>query len=238
LMAQRDGREREDKKQRSWKYMAKDLMEKGAILQRDKETYAIAPHIAGGIIDPAGLKKIAEVAEKYNAAALKITSAQRIAIVGLKPEDLDFAWADLGMKPGAAIGLCVRSVKICPGTTFCKRGLQDSVGVGLKLDELYHGMDMPSKFKMGVSGCPNSCAEPAVKDLGLMGTAKGWTVLVGGNAARKPRLGVVLAEALSDEEALALVEKVIGYYKANAEKQRLGEFIEEIGFEKFQGEVL
>ncbi|MCR3883538.1 MAG: NAD(P)/FAD-dependent oxidoreductase, partial [Methanothrix sp.] len=191
-MAQRDGREREDKKQRSWKYMAKDLMEKGAILQRDKETYAIAPHIAGGIIDPAGLKKIAEVAEKYNAAALKITSAQRIAIVGLKPEDLDFAWADLGMKPGAAIGLCVRSVKICPGTTFCKRGLQDSVGVGLKLDELYHGMDMPSKFKMGVSGCPNSCAEPAVKDLGLMGTAKGWTVLVGGNAARKPRLGVVL----------------------------------------------
>jgi len=238
LMAQRDGREREDKKQRSWKYMAKDLMEKGAILQRDKETYAIAPHIAGGIIDPAGLKKIAEVAEKYNAAALKITSAQRIAIVGLKPEDLDFAWADLGMKPGAAIGLCVRSVKICPGTTFCKRGLQDSVGVGLKLDELYHGMDMPSKFKMGVSGCPNSCAEPAVKDLGLMGTAKGWTVLVGGNAARKPRLGVVLAEALSDEEALALVDKVIKYYKANAEKQRLGEFIEEIGFEKFQGEVL
>lgn len=238
MMAQRDGREREDKKQRSWKYMAKDLMEKGAILQRDKETYAIAPHIAGGIIDPAGLKKIAEVAEKYNAAALKITSAQRIAIVGLKPEDLDFAWADLGMKPGAAIGLCVRSVKICPGTTFCKRGLQDSVGVGLKLDELYHGMDMPSKFKMGVSGCPNSCAEPAVKDLGLMGTAKGWTVLVGGNAARKPRLGIVLAEALSDEEALALVDKVIKYYKANAEKQRLGEFIEEIGFEKFQGEVL
>lgn len=218
--------------------MPKDLMEKGAILQRDKETYAIAPHIAGGIIDPAGLKKIAEVAEKYKAAALKVTSAQRIAIVGLKAEDLDSAWADLGMKPGAAIGLCVRSVKICPGTTFCKRGLQDSVGVGLKLDELYHGMEMPSKFKMGVSGCPNSCAEPAVKDLGLMGTAKGWTVLVGGNAARKPRLGVVLAEALSDEDALALADKVIKYYKANAEKQRLGEFIEEIGFEKFKVAVL
>lgn len=218
--------------------MAKDLMEKGAILQRDKETYAIAPHIAGGIIDPASLKKIAEVAEKYKAAALKITSAQRIAIVGLKPEDLDAAWADLGMKPGAAIGLCVRSVKICPGTTFCKRGLQDSVGVGLKLDEKYHGMEMPSKFKMGVSGCPNSCAEPALKDLGLMGTAKGWTVMVGGNAARKPKLGLVLAEALSDEEAFALVDKVIGYYKANSEKKRLGEFIDEIGFENFKKSVL
>jgi NAD(P)H-nitrite reductase large subunit len=218
--------------------MAKDLMEKGAILQRDKETYAIAPHIAGGIIDPASLKRIAEVAEKYKAAALKITSAQRIAIVGLKPEDLDGAWADLGMKPGAAIGLCVRSVKICPGTTFCKRGLQDSVGVGLKLDEKYHGMEMPSKFKIGVSGCPNSCAEPAIKDLGLMGTAKGWTVLVGGNAARKPRLGVVLAEGLSDDEAMALVDKVIGYYQANSVKKRLGDFIDEIGFEKFREEVL
>ncbi|KQC15883.1 MAG: NAD(P)/FAD-dependent oxidoreductase [Methanothrix sp.] len=218
--------------------MAKDLMEKGAILQRDKETYAIAPHIAGGIIDPASLRKIAEVAEKYKAAALKITSAQRIAIVGLKPEDLDGAWTDLGMKPGAAIGLCVRSVKICPGTTFCKRGLQDSVGVGLKLDEKYHGMEMPSKFKIGVSGCPNSCAEPAVKDLGLMGTAKGWTVLVGGNAARKPRLGMVLAEALSDDEAFALVDKVINYYKANSEKKRLGEFIDEIGFENFKKAVL
>ncbi|HPA16027.1 MAG TPA: NAD(P)/FAD-dependent oxidoreductase [Desulfobacterales bacterium] len=218
--------------------MAKDIIEKGAILQRDKETYAIAPHIAGGIIDPSGLRRIAEVAEKYNAATLKITSAQRIAIVGLKPEDLDDVWSDLGMKPGAAIGLCVRSIRICPGTTFCKRGLQDSVGIGLKLDEKYHGMEMPSKFKMGVSGCPNSCAEPAVKDLGLMGTAKGWRVLAGGNAARKPRLAQVIAEELSEEEALALVDRVIKYYRANAKKQRLGEFIEEIGFEKFKEAVL
>lgn len=218
--------------------MAKDIIEKGAILQRDKETYAIAPHIAGGIIDPSGLRRIAEVAEKYNAATLKITSAQRIAIVGLKPEDLDDVWSDLGMKPGAAIGLCVRSIRICPGTTFCKRGLQDSVGIGLKLDEKYHGMEMPSKFKMGVSGCPNSCAEPAVKDLGLMGTAKGWRVLAGGNAARKPRLAQVIAEELSEEEALALVDRVIKYYRANAKKQRLGEFIEEIGLEKFKEAVL
>lgn len=217
--------------------MAKDIMEKGAILQRDKESYAIAPHIAGGIIDPAGLRRIADIAEKYNAATLKITSAQRIAIVGLKPEDLDDAWTDLGMKPGAAIGLCVRSIKICPGTTFCKRGLQDSVGIGLKLDELYHGMEMPSKFKIGVSGCPNSCAESAVKDLGLIGTAKGWRVLAGGNAARKPRLAQVVAEELSKEEALALVDKVIKYYQANAGKQRLGEFIEEIGFDKFKEAV-
>jgi len=218
--------------------MSKDILEKAAIVQRDKETYAIAPHIPGGIIDPAGLRKIATVAEKYGAKALKLTSAQRIAIVGIRPEDIDKAWKDLGMKPGAAIGLCVRSVKICPGTTFCKRGQQDSVGVGLRLDEIYHGMELPWKFKMGVSGCANSCAEPAVKDIGLIGASKGWRLLVGGSSGLKPRIGQVLAENLSDEHALLLIDKVISYYKVHAKKQRLGEFIEEIGIEKFKKDVL
>lgn len=218
--------------------MTKDILEKGAIVQRDRETFAIAPHIPGGIISPADLRRIADVAEKYNAKALKITSAQRIALVGIGPEDIDSAWNDLGMKRGAAIGLCVRSVKICPGTTFCKRGQQDSVGVGLKLDEIYHGMQLPWKFKMGVSGCANSCAEPAVKDIGLIGTPKGWRLLVGGSSGIKPRLGQMLAENLSDEEALRLIDKVINYYKDHAKKQRLGEFIDEISFERFKQEVL
>lgn len=217
--------------------MSKDILEKGAIVQRDQETFAVAPHIAGGIIDPAGLRKIADVAEKYNAKVLKITSAQRIAIVGIKSEDLDNVWEDLGMKPAHAIGLCVRSVKICPGTTFCKRGQQDAVGVGLKLDGIYHGMDLPWKFKIGVSGCLNSCSEHAVKDVGIVGTSKGWTITVGGSAGVKPRIGRSLVENLSDEEVFETVDKIINYYKAHAKKQRLGEFIEQIGFEKFKEEV-
>ena len=218
--------------------MSNDILEKGAILQRDKETFAIAPHIPGGIIDPAGLRRIADVAEKYNAKVLKITSAQRIAIVGIDPKDIDAAWNELGMKAGAAIGLCVRSIKICPGTTFCKRGQQDSVGVGLKLDQIYHGMQLPWKFKIGVSGCANSCAEPAVKDIGLIGMSKGWKLLVGGSSGVKPRLGLVLAENLSDEAVLALIDKIIQYYKDHAKKQRLGEFIDEIGFDKFKQDIL
>ena len=218
--------------------MSNDILEKGAILQRDKETFAIAPHIPGGIIDPAGLRRIADVAEKYNAKVLKITSAQRIAIVGIDPKDIDAAWNDLGMKAGAAIGLCVRSIKICPGTTFCKRGQQDSVAVGLKLDQIYHGMQLPWKFKIGVSGCGNSCAEPAVKDIGLIGMSKGWKLLVGGSSGVKPRLGVVLAENLSDDAVLSLIDKIILYYKEHAKKQRLGEFIDEIGFDKFKQDIL
>ena len=217
--------------------MKDNLPEKGAIVQRDRETYAIAPHIPGGIADPKTLRKIADVAEKYGAAALKMTSAQRIAIVGLKEEDLDNVWAELDMKPGAAVGLCVRSVKFCPGTTFCKQGKQDAVGLGLKLDEKYHGMPMPSKLKMAVSGCPNYCSEPAIKDIGVMGTAKGYTLMVGGSAAASPRLSEVVAKELSEEEVLESIEKIVNFYINSGTKKRLGKFIEGMGLESFKSQV-
>lgn len=217
--------------------MRKDLLEKGAILQRDNETYAIAPHLPGGIVSAKQLRMIADVAEKYNAATLKVTSSQRVAIVGLKEEDLDSAWTDLGIKPGAAIGLCVRSIKICPGTTFCKRGQQDAVGLGLKLDAKYHGMPLASKFKMAVSGCANSCSEPAIKDIGIMGTPKGYTVMVGGNAAIKPRLADVIADELNEEEVLSLVDRIMAFCKKNGSKHRLGRVIDEMGLSQFKKEI-
>lgn len=208
--------------------------DRGVIIQRDKQTYAVAPHIPCGVVKPQTLRTLADVAERYGAAALKITSAARIAIVGLKEADVDAVWAELGMTPGAAVGLCVRSIKACPGTTFCKRGLQDSLSVGLKLDEKYHGLELPAKFKIGVSGCPNQCAETCIKDVGLVGMPKGWKVLVGGNGGAKPRLARELAKDVSVDEALVLVDKVIAYYRANARPhQRLGSLIEKMGFEQF-----
>ncbi len=215
----------------------KDILEKGAILQRDGETFAVAPHIPGGIVSPEKLKKIAEVAEKYG-SVIKVTSAQRIAIVGIQEKNIDNVWEELGMKAGAAIGLCVRSVKICPGTTFCKRGQQDSVGIGLKLDEKYHGMELPFKLKMGVSGCMNSCSEPVIKDIGLMGTSKGFRMYAGGSSGVSPRLGNLIAEELSENDALELIDRIITFYKKINQKKRLGKIIDEIGLESFKKEVL
>ena len=213
--------------------------EKGAILQRDKASYAVAPHIPCGVTTPKQLKRIAEVAEKHNVAALKITSASRIAMVGIPEEQLDDIWKDLDMNPGAAVGQCIRSIKACPGTTFCKRGIRDSLGMGMKLDEIYHGMELPGKLKMGVSGCAQQCAETCIKDISLVASTKGWKILVGGNGGPKPRLAQELATNLSDEEALALIEKIIEYFKANAQpRRRLGAMLEEIGFEKFASDIL
>jgi NAD(P)H-nitrite reductase large subunit len=220
--------------------MKKDIVEKGAILQRDRETYAIAPHIPGGITDTATLRKICDVADKYKAQAVKLTSAQRIALVGIKEEDLDNVWKDLNQKPGAAIGLCVRSVKICPGTTFCKRGVQDSVGLGLKIDAIYHAMELPNKMKMGVSGCMLSCSEVWVKDIGVMGTPKGWKILVGGNSGTRSRIADVLVEAVAtQEEVLEIIEKIINWYKAEPKKeQRLCRIVEQMGIDAFKQAVL
>lgn len=219
--------------------MKKDMAEKGAIIQRDKETYAIAPHIPGGITNPDTLRKIANVAERYGAQALKLTSAQRIAIVGLPEEKLDQIWAELDEKPGAALGLCVRSVKICPGTTYCKRGQQDSVELGLKMDGRYHGMQLPWKFKMGVSGCMNDCGEVCIKDIGLVGTPKGWNVMIGGNGGGQPRLSIKLCEHVpTDEEAFAIVDQVVSWFKAQERRCRLGKLVEEMGLEAFRQEVL
>jgi NAD(P)H-nitrite reductase large subunit len=218
--------------------MKKDILEKGAILQRDKETYAIAPHMPGGVTTSEYLRKIADVAEKYNAQALKVTSAQRIAIVGLQEEQLDDIWKDLGEKPGHAIGLCVRSIKTCPGTTFCKRGQQDSLGTGLELDEKYHGFELPWKFKFGVSGCAIDCGEVCIKDLGLIGGPKGWNVMVGGNGGPQPKLSQKLAENVTKEEALKIIDSVLNWFKAQNKKGRIGKFIDEMGFEAFKAEIL
>jgi len=212
---------------------------RGAVLQRDKATYAIVPHMPGGITNAAALRKIADVADKYNAAAIKCTSAQRIAIVGLTPGDVEKAWDDLEMEPAAAVGLCVRSIKICPGTTFCKRGQQDAVGLGLELDKKYRGLELPSKFKMAVSGCQNSCSEPAVRDIGIMGTPKGYTLMVGGNAGLKPRLGDKIATQLEPDQVMSLVEKIINWYRENGKRnERIGELVDRIGLDKFKQDIL
>jgi NAD(P)H-nitrite reductase large subunit len=212
--------------------------EQGVIIQRDKQTYAVAPHIPCGVVKTDTLRRLADVADKYGLQALKITSAARIAMVGIKEENVNDIWMELGMSPGSAVGLCVRSIKACPGTTFCKRGLQDSLTLGLKLDEKYHGMQLPGKFKMGVSGCPNQCAETCIKDIGLIGTPKGWRLLVGGNGGARPRLSQELVKNISADEAIELIDKIIEFYKANAKPhQRLGAMLEKIDFDEFKSAV-
>jgi NAD(P)H-nitrite reductase large subunit len=214
---------------------------KGAILQRDKETYAIVPRIPMGILTPEILEKLAEVARKYKVRIIKITSGQRIALVGIKPEDVANAWKDLAMEVGPAEGLCVHYVQACPGTETCKFGQGDSLGLAAKIEKMYVGKEgiIPAKTKFGISGCKLCCAESYLRDIGAFAAPDGWTVVIGGNSGGRPRVGDVIAEKLSDEEALELIRKCIDYYSKNAKtRERIPRFIQRIGIEEFKKAVL
>lgn len=219
--------------------MAKaNIPEKGAIIQRDMETFSIAPHIPGGFIEPAMLRKIADVAEKYGAKYVKLTGAQRIAIIGVREEDLDNAWAEFTDR-SKAIGLTIRSIQMCPGTRACKRAKQDSPGLGFALDKEFYGKPAPAKFKMGVSGCTNCCSDSWMKDLGFYGTDNGFNAVVGGKGGGTPKPGKEIASGLSAEQAVALANKVIAFYRANGKApERLGATIERVGFDTFIKAVL
>ncbi|MGB9977968.1 NAD(P)/FAD-dependent oxidoreductase [Methanobacterium sp.] len=218
--------------------MKENIPEKGASVQKDMETYSIIPYISGSMVDSAMLRKIADVADKYNIKIMKLTSEGRIALHGIKEEDLDSIWEDLGMKPGGHLGKCVRPAKSCIGNICCKKGYQNSVGMSQKINELYCGIPTHRKLKIAVSGCPNSCGESAVRDIGLIGTRSGWKLLVGGNCGIKPQIGKLLAKHLSDDETIALIGKILDYYNAQDTEKRVGAFIGKIGFEKFSQDVL
>jgi NAD(P)H-nitrite reductase large subunit len=139
------------------------------------------------------------------------------------------------MAEGAAVGLCVRSIRSCPGTTYCRLGKQDAMGISMKLDEKYHAYQLPGKFKMAVSGCKLSCSESWVRDVGLIGDKDGWILIIGGNVGSQPRIGKEIANGLDDEAVLEAVDTIINYYAENAKKgERLGKMIERVGLEPFK----
>jgi len=211
----------------------------GAILQRDKETYAIVPRTPVGLVTPDDLEALAGVARKYNIPVIKITSGQRFALVGLKKEDVDSIWQDLGMDVGKATELCLHYVQACPGTAVCKFGVQDSLGLGTEIESFFTEMELPAKVKIGISGCPFCCGESFVRDIGIFGKKNGWTFIVGGSSARRPRIGDVLTENLSKEEVIDLTRRTLEYYRDKSKKkQRMARFIDRIGIENFKDAIL
>ncbi|HDR74226.1 MAG TPA: NAD(P)/FAD-dependent oxidoreductase [Methanoculleus sp.] len=212
---------------------------RGAILQRDKETYAIVPRTPAGIVAPEDLENIVKVVRRHAIPVIKITSGQRMALVGIKEDEVDSVWSELGMTVGEATAPCVHYVQACPGTAVCKYGKQDSMGLGLELEGMYQDMNLPAKLKMGVSGCPRCCGESYVRDIGVWGSGKGWTVIFGGNSGGRPRIGDVVAKDLDKEQVLDLVRRLLEYYRSKGKQgERTARFMERIGLDTLKADVL
>ena len=190
-----------------------------ANMQKDG-TYSVVPRVPGGEITPEKLIVIGEVAKDFGLYT-KITGGQRIDLFGARLEQLPAIWerlVDAGFESGHAYGKSLRTVKSCVGSTWCRFGVQDSVGMAVALEERYRGLRSPHKIKFGVSGCARECAEARGKDVGVIATEKGWNVYVGGNGGFEPRHAQLFAEDLSDEDLVRVIDRYLMFYIRTADR--------------------
>ncbi|WP_432831871.1 nitrite reductase large subunit NirB [Dactylosporangium sp. CA-092794] len=192
-------------------------------------TYSVVPRIPGGEITPEKLIVIGEVARDFNLYT-KITGGQRIDLLGARVEQLPAIWSRLvaaGFESGHAYGKALRTVKSCVGSTWCRYGVQDSVGLAIELELRYRGLRAPHKIKSAVSGCARECAEARNKDFGIIATEHGWNLYVGGNGGFRPRHADLLASDLSTEELIRVVDRFLMFYIRTADRlQRTAAWIE------------
>ncbi|GAA4936466.1 nitrite reductase large subunit NirB [Streptomonospora halophila] len=192
-------------------------------------TYSVVPRVPGGEITPDRLIAIGEVAREFGLYT-KITGAQRIDLLGARVEQLPAVWArlvDAGFESGHAYGKALRTVKSCVGSTWCRYGVQDSVGMAIRLELRYRGLRSPHKLKSAVSGCARECAEARGKDFGVIATERGWNLYVGGNGGFTPRHAELLAGDLDDETLIRYIDRFLMFYIRTADRlQRTAAWIE------------
>lgn len=205
-------------------------------------TFSVVPRVAGGEITADKLIVIGTVAKKYNLYC-KITGGQRIDLFGARKQDLLAIWSALiegGMESGHAYAKSLRTVKSCVGTTWCRFGIGDSVGMAIRLEERYKSIRGPHKIKGGVSGCVRECAEAQNKDFGLIATEKGFNIFVGGNGGAKPRHSEILALDVPPDDVIPILDRYLSFYIRTADKlQRTARWVENLpGGIKYLREVV
>ncbi|MBS1001749.1 nitrite reductase small subunit NirD [Acetobacter persici] len=183
-------------------------------------TYSVVPRIAGGEITPDKLILLGQVAKKYNLYT-KITGGQRVDLFGAQLHQLPEIWRELldaGFETGHAYGKSTRTVKSCVGSTWCRYGVQDSVGKALDLENRYKGLRSPHKLKFAVSGCTRECAEAQSKDVGVIATENGWNLYVCGNGGMRPRHAELFATDLDSETLVKYIDRFLMFYIRTADK--------------------
>ncbi|AQZ70779.1 nitrite reductase large subunit [[Actinomadura] parvosata subsp. kistnae] len=210
-----------------------------ANIQKDG-TFSVVPQIKGGCTTAAQLRRIADVAEKYDVPLIKITGGQRIDLLGVRKEDLPKVWAELDMPSGYAYGKSFRTVKTCVGSDFCRYGLGDSTALGIAIESRFQGLESPAKMKLAVTGCPRNCAEAYVKDLGVVAVEGGrWEIYVGGAAGAHVRKGDLLATVDGPEQVITLTGRFLQYYRENANwLERTYAFVPRVGIEEIRAIVV
>ena len=188
-------------------------------IQKDG-SYSVVPRMPGGEVTPDGLIAIGQIAKKYGLYT-KVTGGARVDMFGARVEQLPNIWEELiaaGFESGHAYGKSLRTVKSCVGSTWCRYGVDDSVGLAVELENRYKGLRAPHKIKFGVSGCTRECAEAQGKDVGVIATENGWNLYVCGNGGMKPRHAELLASDLSKEQLVQMIDRFLMFYIRTADR--------------------
>ena len=190
-----------------------------ANMQKDG-TYSVVPRMTGGEVTPDGLIAIGQIAKKYQLYT-KVTGGQRVDLFGARVDQLPLIWQELidaGFESGHAYGKSLRTVKSCVGSTWCRFGVDDSVGLAVELENRYKGFRSPHKIKFAVSGCTRECAEAQSKDIGVIATEDGWNLYVCGNGGMKPRHGDLFATNLDKQTLIKYIDRVLTFYARTADR--------------------
>jgi nitrite reductase (NADH) large subunit len=209
-----------------------------ANIQKDG-TYSVVPRMWGGVTNPAELRRIADVADKYNVPMVKVTGGQRIDLLGIKKDDLPAVWKELDMPSGHAYGKSIRTVKTCVGSEFCRFGTQNSTQLGIDLEHDLFNMWSPHKVKLAVSGCPRNCAEAGIKDVGIIGVDSGFEIYIGGNGGIKTEVAEFFVKVKSAEEVREYNAAFLQLYREEAfYLERTVHYMQRVGMEHIKKAVL
>jgi nitrite reductase (NADH) large subunit len=212
-----------------------------ANIQKDG-TYSVIPRMWGGTTTAVELAAIANVATKYDIAEVKVTGGQRLALYGIKKQDLPAVWGELndaGLVSGHAYGKALRTVKTCVGLEWCRFGTQDSTTLGKRLERMTWGNWTPHKFKMAVSGCPRNCAEATIKDFGVVCVDSGYELLVAGNGGIVLRGTDKLCTVATEDEVLEYAAAYMQLYREEARYlDRTAPWVERVGIEYVRSRLI
>ncbi|MDO9506882.1 MAG: nitrite reductase large subunit NirB [Hydrogenophaga sp.] len=209
-----------------------------ANIQKDG-TYSVIPRMWGGETTADELRRIADAVDKYKIPTVKVTGGQRIDLLGVKKEDLQAVWNDIGMPSGHAYAKALRTVKTCVGSEWCRMGTQDSTQMGKDLERAMWRMYAPHKVKFAVSGCPRNCAEAGIKDVGIIGVDSGWEMYVAGNGGIKTEVAHFFTKLKTAEEVLEYTGAFMQLYRLEGwYLERTVHYVNRVGLDYVKKKIL
>jgi len=229
----------------SWPHEAQDDPQSRFINERSHAniqkdgTYSVVPRMWGGETSAAELRRIADVVDKYQIPTVKVTGGQRIDLLGVKKEDLQAVWRDIGMPSGHAYAKALRTVKTCVGKEWCRMGTQDSTQLGKDLERAFFGMQAPHKVKFAVSGCPRNCAESGIKDVGIIGVDSGWEMVIAGNGGIKTEVAQFFVKLKTAEEVMEYTGAFMQLYREEGwYLERTVHYVARVGLDHVKKKIL